>query len=469
MHPSNLLSTTCVGLALTLSLAAQTWTIQNPPPYPTILARRAGGIAFHPIAGGAVLYGGLQSGPTLTMNDTWLWDGAAWTQLTPATTPPPRWGHKMVYDSRRARIVTFGGRSPTTTATANDTWEFDGTNWQQVFPTTSPTARAFYSMAFDERRGKTVIYGVQGGSVATGGNQTWLYDGTTWAQAAPATVPPGLESPAMAYDKGRGVVVMFGGFNGSAPATDYRTTYEWDGVNWTLKTTVNAPLTGYRTGMVYDEARGRLVLYGGYASAIAQQKTWEYDGNDWTQVGTGGPGKITEGYMAYLPTTGTTVYFAGSGPPIAGTVNNETWVYSGASTAIAAPFGTGCATSAGVPTLAPTALPVLGTNYLLTCNGAPAVSIGVVAHGLDNLELSPGIYLPFDLGLVGIPGCGLEVRVDATAVELPAGGTFTHTFPVPNAIGLLGVALFSQVMVLDNLAPNGFAGMTNAVHAVLGT
>ncbi len=200
---------------------------------------------------------------------------------------------------------------------------------------------------------------------------------------------------------------MFGGYNGSAPATDYRTTYEFDGI-------------------------------------------------DWTQVGTGGPGKITEGYMAYLPTTGTTVHFGGSGPALVGTVNNETWTYSGA-------------TSAGVPTLAATSLPVLGTNYQLTCNGAPAVSIGIVVHGLDNLELSPGIYLPFDLGLVGIAGCGLEVRADATVVELPVAGTFTHTFPVPNNLGLLGIGLFSQVLLLDNLAPNGFAGMTNAVHAVLGT
>jgi hypothetical protein len=375
----------------------------------------------------------------------------------------------MVYDSRRNRIVTFGGRSPTTTTTANDTWEFDGTNWQQVFPATSPSPRAFYGMAYDERRGTTVVYGIQGGGVAGSGQQTWLYNGTTWTLAAPATVPPGLESPAMAYDKGRGVVVMFGGWNGTAPGTDYRTTYEWDGVNWTLKPTANAPLTGYRTGMVYDDYRGRMVLYGGYASAVAQQFTWEYDGNNWTQVGTGGPGKVTEGYMAWLPTTGQTVYFAGSGPVIVGTVNNETWTYTGAGTAIAAPFGKGCATSVGIATLAPASTPVLGNNYSLACAGAPAVSIGVVVHGLDNLELSPGVYLPFDLTLVGIGGCSLEVRPDVTAVELPVGGTFTHMFAVPNNPGLTGIALYSQVLLLDSLAPNGFGGMTNAVHAVLGS
>ncbi len=469
MHPKTPFFLLAASAALA-TLPAQTWTLQSPAPYPTTLARRAGGIAWHPLQGGLVMYGGLQSGPTLTLADTWLWNGATWTQVTTTTAPPPRWGHKMVYDSRRGRIVTFGGRSPTTTAVANDTWEFDGVDWQQVFPTTSPNARAFYGMAYDERRGKTIVYGTQSGSTigTLGGNQTWEYDGTTWAQAITATVPPGLEQPAMAYDKGRGVTVMFGGFNGTPPGTDYRTTYEFDGVDWTLRTTANAPLTGYRTGMVYDDARGRVVLYGGYASATVQQVTWEYDGNDWTQVGTGGPGRITEGFMAWLPTTQQTVYFGGSGPTVVGTVNNETWTYSGPTNPIAARFGKGCPTSSGIPDLAPASTPVLGTNYNLTLTGAPAVSIGVVVHGLDNTQLAPGVWLPFDLSPAGIAGCGLEVRNDVLLVELPVGGTFTHVFPVPNQPALTGTGLFSQVLVVDGAAPNGFAGLSNAVHGVLG-
>lgn len=451
------------------SAGAQTWTLQSPPPYPTVLQRRAGGLAWHPVVGGLVMYGGLQSGPTLTLNDTWTWNGAAWTQLTTATTPPPRWGHRMVYDSRRIRIVTFGGRSPTTTANANDTWEFDGIDWQQVVTPTSPSARAFYGMAYDERRGQVVMLGVQSGSTALGGNQTWLYNGVTWTQAAPATVPPGLEQPAMAYDKGRGVVVMFGGYNGTSPATDYRTTYEWDGANWTLKPTANAPLTGYRTGMAYDDHRGRIVLYGGFAGGAVQQKTWEYDGNDWTQVGVGGPGRISEGYIAFLPTTGQTVYFGGSGPTVAGTANNETWTYSGPTNAIAAKYGRGCATSAGVPDFAPTSTPVLGGNYGIALAGAPAASIGVVVHGLDNLEIAPGAYLPFDLTPAGIAGCRLETRADVTVAELPIGGAFTHVLALPANPALTGVGLWSQAFVLDPAAPNGFAGASNGVHGVLGS
>ncbi len=461
------LSPLCVA-ALAATVSAQTWIELTPNPFPnTTQVRRQGAIAFHPVQGGLVTYGGLQSTPTAVLDDTWSFDGTTWTLLTPATTPPPRWGHRMVYDSRRARIVTFGGRSPTTTATANDTWEWNGVDWQQVVTANAPSPRAFYSMAYDSRRGVTVLYGTQSGSTigTSGGDQTWEYDGTNWTQAITATTPPGLEAPAMAYDAARGVTVMFGGWNGTPPGTDYRTTYEYDGVDWRLVPTANAPLTGYRAGCVYDEARGRVVVYGGYANATAQTTTWEYDGNDWTAVTTGGSLRITEAYMGYNPINRTTVYFGGSGPgtnPI-----NSTWVYAGASTAIAAPFGRGCATSAGVPVLSPTNRPVLGNLYQLDLTGAPTSSFGVFMHGLSNSTWALG-DLPADLGPFGLGGCGLEVSPDASVFVVFPNGSGSQSLSMPASTAFLDIAIFSQAFVLDVAAPNGVGGASNAVHGRLG-
>src|SRR5690606_18911591 len=161
-----------------------------------------------------------------------------------------------------------GGRSPTTTAAANDTWEWNGVDWQQVVTANAPSPRAFYSMAFDERRGRTVIFGSQ-----TASSDTWEYDGTNWYQITTPTTPAGVDAPAMAYDKGRGVVVMFGGWNGIT-AIQYTTTWEYDGVDWTLRPTTNHPVTGYRTTCVYDDVSGRVMLYGGY-NGTAQQNVWE--------------------------------------------------------------------------------------------------------------------------------------------------------------------------------------------------
>jgi hypothetical protein len=81
----------------------------------------------------------------------------------------------------------------------------------------------------------------------------------------------------------------------------------------------------------------------------------------------------------------------------------------------------------------------------------------------------PGAYLPFDLTLAGVAGCRLEVRPDVTAAELPIGGTFTHVIAVPANPALTGLGLWSQAIVLDAAAPNGFAGISNGVHGVLGS
>ena len=58
-------------------------------------------------------------------NDTWAWDGQAWTQVAD-TGPNPRRLHAMAFDSARQRTVLFGGEVGGIT---NDTWEWDGGVW----------------------------------------------------------------------------------------------------------------------------------------------------------------------------------------------------------------------------------------------------------------------------------------------------------------------------------------------------
>lgn len=407
-----------------------------------------------------LVYGGLQSSPTLNLDETWHFDGTTWTQLTPATTPPARWGHKMVLDTRRLRIVTFGGRSPAVATANNDTWEWDGFDWQQVFPTVSPSARAFYGMTYDERRGRTVMFGTQSGT----NSETWEYDGATWNQVATATIPPGVESPSLVYDKGRGVVVMFGGFNGTPPGTMHGTTWEYDGVDWTARTLATNPMPRFRHEMVYDDARGRIVMYGGF-NAGALLDTWEYDGNDWVQTGTNGPLRSTEGYVGHDPIRRQTYYFGGSGP---GGTANEVWAYTGASTAIAAPFGRGCSGSAGVPTLAAQSLPILGQTWQVGVGGLPSsVGLTIVAFGVSNLRSQFGL-LPLDLTPVGLGGCRLEISVDVLVFVGAAGGSATYGLGVPNNPLLTDLPLFAQAYTPDAAAPNGVGSMTNALHAVLG-
>jgi len=153
-----------------------------------------------------VLFGGSASG---YLADTWEWDGAQWTQRTPALSPSARNGLALAYDSARARVVLFGGGTATYLA---DTWEWDGTTWVNRMPAVSPPARDTHALAYDSARGRVVLFGgVRSSRLA----DTWEWDGTTWVNRTPAVSPPGRNAHALAYDSARGRVVLFGGYDGN--------------------------------------------------------------------------------------------------------------------------------------------------------------------------------------------------------------------------------------------------------------
>src|SRR5205814_4373435 len=78
----------------------------------------------------------------------------------------------------------------------------------------------------------------------------------------------------MAYDAARQRVVLWYG----------STTYEYDGVTWTVMRPRHSPSYRYYPGFTYDAARHRVVMFGGQYSSSYFNETWEWDGNDWTQL-----------------------------------------------------------------------------------------------------------------------------------------------------------------------------------------
>jgi Galactose oxidase, central domain len=89
----------------------------------------------------------------------------------------------MAYDTVRQRVVLFGGSPNTTSAAVNDTWEYDGTTWTQRTPATSPPARNSHAMVYDSTHQVTVLFG---GCC----NDTWLWNGTTWTAPMPVQTAP---------------------------------------------------------------------------------------------------------------------------------------------------------------------------------------------------------------------------------------------------------------------------------------
>jgi hypothetical protein len=138
----------------------------------------------------------------------------------------------------------------------------------------------------------------------------------------------------------------------------------------------------------------------------------------------------------------------------------------GAGAATYGVFGPGCAGTAGVPTNTTTIPPQLGQTMQISFGNLPAPYIVVAVLGLSNTQAQFG-PLPFNLGLIGAPGCFARVSLDVTLALVGAGGSATFPFSVPNDPLLTGFTFHTQGVVFDPpLNPFGFSTSAAATGVV---
>ena len=356
--------------------------------------RRSAGLAYDEARKRVVLFGGIGCDPSgaacsqlqfppqccsktyVTLNDTWEWDGSAWTQIFPAKSPPAQDPGPMVYDSKRGKVLFFSG---------GEVWEWDGNNWSKA-PGAMPPVRTASSLAFDAARGVTVLYG--GSSGPSGLGDTWTWDGTTWKRIFPSPMPvryghavalagateelfvfggysntiavndtwkwsfpyltpvtaaasPGGRSwHAMASDTTRHRAVLFGGDGGAA----LKDTWELDGTNWLPQTPATVPPARVRHSMTFDSFRSRTIMVSGCADSgcnKALDDAWEWTGTNWESAASLGPTHARRGAaLGYDPVRKRTVLFGGLECGVnqcygvgvgAGVLAGDTWESDGSS------------------------------------------------------------------------------------------------------------------------------------------
>src|SRR5207237_767619 len=130
--------------------------------------------------------------PPVRTADTWTWDGTNWTQMATSTAPYPRLWASMAFDSQRGQTVMFGGDhiQPYGLGATNDTWDWDGAQWSRDWTGAAPAIRAGQTMSFDSRRDRMVMFGGNNAAVSP----ATLY-GDTWELGTGTITPAG--SPAM--------------------------------------------------------------------------------------------------------------------------------------------------------------------------------------------------------------------------------------------------------------------------------
>lgn len=445
-------------LATTAAVLPAQWALQSAATAPS--ARRAGAAAFDPSSGSGrvIIYGGLITSPAQSLNEMWAYSGAGqWTQLN-APGATMRWGHQMVTDTANNRLITFGGRSPSITSLSDDTRAWDGSAWQEIQTANAPSPRFLYGMAYDVVRNRVVVFGGRDGFSPN--NETWEFDGTDWTQIPTVNAPAPREEMGMVFDSSLNRVVLFGGCDESSQ-TVYGDTWSYDGTNWTDVTPSNSPAPRFRGSMVYDTDRSRTVYFGGYDGITTYSELLEYSGGEWTVVPPAGavPPNTTEAYAAYDQTRGVLVHYGGFGP----TFSNETWEFTGNNDGVFSLYGQACDTLSGTPELDGTT-PNIGTNLVLTASNLGTATGALWALGFSD-QFFNGVPLPFDLAIIGLPGCGLVTGADVVNLSSAANGATSLSVPLPNQGSLIGQSLFSQALPFDG---NAFLGATRGGRALIG-
>jgi hypothetical protein len=261
-----------------------TWTDVTPAdPAKSPSIRSNEQMVYDPATGNVVLFGGLAPAPgnptgEVRLGDTWIWDGANWTQVIPVNSPTNgRASASMVYDAAAGNVVLFGGLD-TNGMAQGDTWVWDGTNWTQKSPGSSPPARFAYGMDYDAATGQVVLFGGTNASNIDIGD-TWTWDGTTWTQQSPPLSPGARDGVGMAYDPALSQVVLFGGESSEAGTAYFNDTWAWNGTSWIIVPPAVDPAARYAgNSITYDAALGQLILFGGtnFSNNTTYTDTWEF-------------------------------------------------------------------------------------------------------------------------------------------------------------------------------------------------
>ena len=234
-------------------------------------ARVVTAVAFDTERQAAIRYGGLPLDSNDCTPETWEWNEGTWAQIE--ADPPTACDHAfLVYDTTRHVNVLFGGGDADGNL-VTETWSWDGDGWQ-LLTDEGPSGRAHFGFLYDEGHGQALLYGGYDGNSVF--EDFWSWDGSTWTEI---DFPgPGPRSH-FGWATGADGLLFFGGASGTSTFTSLQDdTWLLMNGRWT-QLEGSGPSTRGSPALGYDEGRGVYVLYGGFdAEGDVLSDTWEWDG-----------------------------------------------------------------------------------------------------------------------------------------------------------------------------------------------
>lgn len=314
--------------------------------------------------------GAIDAGPA-PLSPSWRAYGQA-----PPSTPPERWGGKMVSIPGENRLILFGGSRYPEGEVVSDTWSFSliDETWTELQTTNPPPPRYCHCQVYLPEQGQLLVVGGRGGqgplppaawtldleslvwetipapvpneivgchsawmpgvgAIIFGGdgtrgmaNKTWRYDPDvrTFTELNPSSPPPARRDGAFAYNPNvsGGQILLYGGATAVFPSGMQLTDlWAFDGVEWTeLTQDMSGPLPPPRRWSVDGlmPARNLLVMFGGTTEAMDYDDLWTLDLETltWTEhTLAGAPSRRGGAASAMVPQRDALLFFGGLGQP----------------------------------------------------------------------------------------------------------------------------------------------------------
>ncbi len=283
-------------------------------------ARAGAGLAYDPVLGSDVLFGGCVAGDFAAVsctptNDTWAFAHGSWSRLNLTPSPPPRMRPAMVWDAADGYLLLFGGYTGSTgSVPIGDTWAFNGTAWANLTSSvgTGPGPRAGPAMVYASSWHRVVLFGgLTDLATETLVNDTWTFQNGSWTKVAISTAPPGRYDAAFTFDPTINSAVLYSGYAGLSLGS-LGDTWLFNGTAWTQPPTTVSPAPRNGAASAFDPVANETVIFGGHASWTFYDDTWGYQAGLWSQVSVNTtPSTRWASSMTYDASTGTVLLFGG--------------------------------------------------------------------------------------------------------------------------------------------------------------
>jgi PKD repeat protein len=231
-----------------------------------------------------LLFGGRDG--TTDFNDTWTFNGTAWTQINTTVAPPPMTSGRIAYDAADGYVWMYGGYSIMAGAPAsyNATWTYKAGSWTNITANVSgapPDPHAVTYAAYDASDGYVLLYGSTSNPVnvtctVAGNTWTYLHGNYTNLTATLTAAPPLAQgSRMMGEDPVFGGVILYGGWDGAGCAYSSET-WLFHGGNWTQLNLSYDPGGTWDAAFAADTGHDALLLFGGDTGAGQSSQTWNF-------------------------------------------------------------------------------------------------------------------------------------------------------------------------------------------------